>query len=60
VSCIEIDIVGSQQRLKFFLEGLGSMMLFLVTNVAPHTLYLRLADSESRESRLPSKSSGVL
>jgi len=57
MSCIEINMVCFQQSLEFFLERMLAMMLFLIANVSPHAFDLRLADGESAESRLPTKSS---
>jgi len=40
VSCIEINVVGRQQRFEFFFERMLSMMLFLISNVSPYALDL--------------------
>ena len=57
VSCIEINVVGRQQRFELFFERMLAMMLFLISNVTSHALDLRFADCESCESCLPAKSS---
>jgi hypothetical protein len=57
---VKINSIGLQHQFEFILERMAAMMLFLRSNVVPHSFNLRLANGEGGEPRLPRESSARL